>query len=446
MLEKLQNSFLNVVQKLQGKSHISESNIKESVEEVKEALLQADVHVRVVRRFVNKTIEQALGSQVLRTVNPGQLFIKILNDNLSSFLGDKNQEIELRGNPASIVICGLQGSGKTTTCAKLARSYKNEKKEVAMVSLDFSRAAAGEQLRQLGESVSVPVISTETVGASSNNMVEFAKKAQHYAKTQGYDVLIFDTAGRTELDEALLAELRDLNSTLQSCARVLVLDAITGQTAVQVAENFHKVMDLTGLIFSKLDSDARGGALLSVKTILNIPIHFIGSGESMEALEKFYPERMASRILGMGDVVSLVEKVQDNFEQKEADILQKKILKKTFTLQDYLEQMQQVEKMGSFEKIASMIPGVSAEQAQSIDVKQIKREQAILLSMTLRERQNPKILGFSRRGRVARGSGNTVSKVNALLKKFEKMKTLMKKSLKRQSTDPSMAQKTMGIL
>lgn len=431
MLEKLQSGFQSIVRKISGKSHISEANIRDSIEEVKQALLEADVNIRVVRRFINKTVEQALGTEVLPSVKPGQIFIKILNDNLTHFLGEEKQEIALQGNPGTILMCGLQGSGKTTTCAKLALRYKKLGKKAAVLALDQSRAAAAQQLEQLGEKISVPVISKKTLGLRHDaSVIDIGRKAQKHAKQEGYDVLIVDTAGRTELDADLLDEIRKLHRALQSSARILVLDAITGQTAVQVAQNFQQAVELTGLIFTKVDSDARGGALLSVKTVVKIPVHFLGSGEAVEALEVFYPDRIASRILGMGDIVSLVEKVQERVDEEQAVKLQKKILKKTFTLQDYLEQMNQLTKIGSIEKIASMMPGVEAEQLKGIDTAQIRREEAIILSMTFQERLNPKILGFSRRSRIAKGSGNTVSKVNTLLKKFEKMKIMMKKTLK----------------
>ena len=431
MLEALQRGFQSIVKKVTGKSHVSESNIRDSIEEVKQSLLEADVNVRVVRRFINKTVEQALGTVVLHSLNPGQQFIKILNDNLIQFLGEKHQGIELQGNPATILMCGLQGSGKTTSSAKLALYYKNAQKTVALLALDLTRPAAVQQLEQLGEKIAVPVMTRDTLGISQKHSLEsIAQKAQQHAKQQGYEVLIIDTAGRTELAKDLLNEINGIQKITKSCARILVLDALTGQTAVDIAQNFHDAVELTGLIFTKVDSDARGGALLSVRKTVGIPVHFIGSGETVEALDPFHPDRMASRILGMGDVVSLVEKVQEQVDQEQAEKLQKKILKKTFTLQDYLEQMQQITKIGSLDKIASMMPGLSAEQLQSIDTKQVKREEAILLSMTMRERENPKILGFSRRSRIAKGSGNTVAKVNTLLKKFEKMKQTMKKTLK----------------
>ncbi len=441
MLDTLQRGFQSIVKKVTGKGHVSESNIKDSIEEVKQSLLEADVNVRVVRRFVNRTVEQALGTEVLRSLNPGQQFIKILNDNLVQFLGEKHQDIELQGNPATLLMCGLQGSGKTTSSAKLALYYKNAQKTVALLALDLTRPAAIQQLEQLGEKIAVPVITRDTLGLSHTvSLEQIVQKAQQHAKQQGYEVLIIDTAGRTELDQGLLNEIGSIQKVTKSCARILVLDALTGQTAVDIAKNFHSAVELTGLIFTKVDSDARGGALLSVKTAIGIPVHFIGSGETMEALEPFHPDRMASRILGMGDVVSLVEKVQGQVDQEQAEKLQKKILKKTFTLQDYLEQMQQITKIGSLDKIAAMMPGMSADQLQNIDTKQVRREEAILLSMTMRERENPKILGFSRRSRIAKGSGNTVAKVNALLKKFEKMRQMMKKTIK----DPKKAASLFG--
>ncbi|XP_060083730.1 signal recognition particle protein-like [Ylistrum balloti] len=381
---------------------------------------------------MNKAVEQALGEKVLKSLQPGQYFVKILQNLLVQFLGGNNVPIHLKGNPAIILMCGLQGSGKTTTSAKLALRFKEENKRCALLALDTTRAAAVEQLEQLGESISVPIISPQTLGMDMHaDKTVIVEKAVLYVKTMGKDLLIIDTAGRSELDTQLLQELKNIDRVVRSCAKILVLDAMTGQSAVELAKNFHETLDITGLVFTKLDSDARGGALLSVKTVADLPVHYVSSGENLHSLEVFHPERIASRILGMGDVLSLVEKVEKQVTQEQAEILHKKIMKKTFTLQDYLEQMQQITSMGSIEDIAAMLPGVSTAQLKNIDQTQIKREEAIILSMTKKERFNPKILGFSRRSRVAKGSGTTVAKVNSLLKKFEKTRIEMKKNLKK---------------
>lgn len=427
MLEKIRDSFQGVVQKISGQQTISEKNVQDAIEVLRDSLLDADVNVRVVRRFINQTLEEALGERVLKSVSSSQMFIKLLNDKLCQFLGGEKAEIHLSGNPAVILMCGLQGSGKTTTTAKLATWYKKQGKEVMLAACDITRPAAIEQLVTLGKQVQCEVFSLP----DAKSPIEVAVQAQKEAKLQNKDILIVDTAGRTELNEQLLDEISQFQKKLSCCERILVVDAMTGQTAVQVAQSFHEAVEITGLIMSKADSDARGGALLSVKSIVNVPVYFLGVSEHIdEGLEQFYPDRMASRILGMGDVVSLVEKVQERVDEEESAKLQQKILKKTFTLQDYLEQFQQVSKMGSLEKFAEMLPGVSQEQINQIDIKQIKREEAIILSMTMRERENAKIIGHTRRTRIARGSGTSVAQVNSLLKKFEKTKNLMKKTMK----------------
>lgn len=426
MLGKIKDGFQNVVQKLSGQSSISEKNIRDAVETLKHTLLEADVNVRVVRRFINQTLEDALGEKVLKSVSPGQMFVKLLYDKLCHFLGESQVDIHLEGNPAVILMCGLQGSGKTTSSVKLAAWYKSKGKNVMLVAADITRPAAVEQLCILGKRISCEVFSMD--GAKSS--IEVAIQGKKEAKARNKDILIIDTAGRTELDETLLSEISLLEKKVSSCARILVIDAMTGQTAVQVAKNFNESLYITGLIMSKADSDARGGALLSVKTVTNVPIHFLGTGEAIDDFEMFYPDRMASRIVGMGDVVSLVEKVQGQVDEQESERLEQKIRKKTFTLQDYLEQFRKLSKINSLDKIAEMLPGISSEQINNIDITQIKREEAIILSMTLKERENAKIIGATRRTRIAKGSGVSVARVHSLLKKFEKTKNMMKKTIK----------------
>ena len=426
MLESIRGGLGSIVQRISGNHAISEKNVRDAIEEIKTVLLEADVNVRVVRRFVNQTLEEALGEKVIRSVSPSQMFIKLLNDKLCNFLGSEKAEIHFQGNPAVVLMCGLQGSGKTTTSAKLAKYYKEQRKSVSLAAADITRPAAVEQLSILGESIGVPVYSMENPKSS----LEVALSAYNKAKNAGDDILIVDTAGRGELNTELLDEIHVLQNKLSACARILVIDAMTGQTAVQVAKSFNEAVELTGLILSKSDSDSRGGALLSVKTIVDVPVHFIGTGEKTDALEVFHPDRIASRILGMGDVVSLVEKVQEKVDEEEAEKLHKKIVKKTFTLSDYLSQFQQMRSMGSMEKIMEMIPGADPSAAQNIDMKAIGREEAIILSMTKQERENAKIIGATRRARIARGSGTSVAQVNSLLKKFEKTKNLMRKAVK----------------
>ncbi len=426
MLESIQNGFTSMLRRISGTHAISEKNVRDAVEEIKIALLEADVHVRVVRRFINKTLEDALGEKVLRSVSPSQMFIKILQDTLSKFLGSEHSEIHLQGGPAVIFMCGLQGSGKTTTCAKLAAHYKSKGKSVSLAAADITRPAAVEQLMILGKSIDCTVHSLDTA-QSPIDVAEFAHKR---AKNSGDDILIVDTAGRTELDDDLLNEIAVMQKMLKPCSRILVLDAMTGQTAVTVAQKFHESVDITGFIFSKADSDSRGGALLSVRSMVDAPVHFIGTGEKIDSLEIFHPERIASRILGMGDIVSFVEKVQGHVDEEEAERLHKKIMKKTFTLADYLKQFQSMRDMGSMEKIAEMIPGVTHSMVQNIDQKAMRREEAIILSMTMEERENVKIIGSTRKARIACGSGTSVAQVNSLLKKFEKTKIMMKKAMK----------------
>lgn len=426
MLERIRDGFQGVVKKISGQHHISEKNVTDALDTLKDALLEADVNVRVVRRFINQTLDEALGEKVLHSVSPSQMFIKLLNDKLCKFLGEEQKEIHLAGNPAVILMCGLQGSGKTTTTAKLASFYIQKGKSVMMAAADITRPAAVEQLMTLGAQIQCDVFSLD----NARSPLDVAIAAQKKAKLEQKDILIIDTAGRTELDEGLLEEISQIDKKISICERILVVDAMTGQTAVQVAKRFHDAVGITGLIMSKADSDARGGALLSVKSIVNVPIYFLGTGEHIDGLELFYPDRMAQRMLGMGDIVSLVEKVKDQVDEKEAEKLHKKILKKTFTLQDYLEQFKQLSNMGSLEKIAEMLPGVTSEQVNQIDIKQIKREEAIILSMTMREREHAKLIGPTRRARIAKGSGVSVAQVHMLLKKFDKTVNLMKKTMK----------------
>lgn len=429
MLDKISNQFTDVIKKISGQSRISEKNVQDAVEEIKMALLEADVNLRVVRRFVSRTTREATGESVLRSVSPGQQFVKIIHDKLVEFLGDTRQDLNLKGPDVVSVIlfAGLQGSGKTTTAAKLARRLKSEGRRPLLVAADLVRPAAVDQLHLLGREVDIPVFSITGEG----NPRKVVREALKEAKKAQYNTVIIDTAGRMQVDEELMDEIERVAAEASPVERILVADAMTGQNAVEVSKVFHERLDLTGIILSKFDSDTRGGAALSIKTIAGTPIKFIGTGEKVEDLEPFYPERIASRILGMGDVVTLVEKAQETINEEEAVRLQKKMQSATFTLQDYLDQFQRVKKMGSMESLLDMIPGMKGQiNTDDLDTKSMKREEAIILSMTLQERENHRIIGASRRARIARGSGTSVFEVNQLLKRFDKTRNMMKKMTK----------------
>jgi len=425
MLERIAAKFSDILREVSGKSRITEKNIEETLEEVKNALLEADVNIRVVRRFINHTLEEAKGEKVLRSVTPGQQFVKIIYDRMVSLLGDERQDLTLKGPDtlSVILLCGLQGSGKTTTAAKLARLLKSRGRRPLLVAADLQRPAAVEQLLTLGKSIGIPVFTLPTT-----NPLEVVKEARSYATKNLLDTLIVDTAGRLQIDEALMEELRKVREVLAPDEVLLVADAMTGQNAVEIAKTFNERIGITGIILSKFDSDARGGAALSLKSVTEKPIKFIGVGEKIEDLEPFYPERIASRILGMGDVVSLVEKAQQAIDQKEAEELRYKIESASFTLADFLEQFQRMRKLGSLQSIVEMIPGLSGQlKDQDLDERELKHQEAIILSMTPEERQNYRIIGPSRRKRIARGSGTSVFEVNQLLKRFEKTRLMMKK-------------------
>ena len=422
MLEKITGTFSNIVRTVSGKSTITEKNIEETVEQIKMALLEADVNLRVVRRFVNSTIEEAKGEKVLKAVDPGQQFVKIIYDKIVAMLGDENKkELALRGPDVTSVILmlGLQGAGKTTAAHKLAARLKKEGRRPLLAACDLVRPAAVEQLSVLGEKIGVPVFKE-----NSKDAVKNAEEALKYAKKNQYDTLIIDTAGRLQIDEEMMAELVKIKKSLSPDEVLLVADAMTGQNAVDIAKTFDEELGLTGVILTKFDSDARGGAALSLKTITGKPILFIGTGEKTEDFEAFHADRIASRILGMGDVVSLVEKAQETVDAEEAERLQKKMQRNEFTLDDMLAQFQQVKKMGSMQSLLDMIPGMAN---QNVDLSGMKKQEAIIQSMTKKERANHLIIGPSRRKRIAAGSGTSVAEVNKLIKQFEKTKLTMKK-------------------
>ena len=429
MLEKITEKFSDVFRSLSGKSKITEKNIEEAVEQIKIALLDADVNLRVVRRFINSTIEEALGEKVLKAVNPGQQFTKIVYDKMTSFLGDEKKELSLRGPDTQSVILflGLQGSGKTTTAAKLATKLKKEGRKPLLVACDIVRPAAIEQLSFLAEKIEVPIYREE----NNKNAVAIAKNALSFAKKNFFDTVIVDTAGRLQIDEAMMNEIVDIKKGVSPVETVLVSDAMTGQKAADIAKEFDERVGITGLILTKFDSDTRGGAALSLKTITGKPIFFIGSGEKIEDLEPFYPERIASRILGMGDVVSFVEKAQEVYDKEEMLKLQRKMATDGFSLADMLEQLEQMDKMGPIDSVLEMLPGLAGKVSKDdIDLEGIKRQKAIIRSMTLKERANHLIIGPPRRKRIAKGSGTSVAEVNKLLKQFEKSRLMMKKLAK----------------
>ncbi|MCL2209423.1 MAG: signal recognition particle protein [Treponema sp.] len=432
MLEKLSAKITDAFRFVTGKSTISEKNIEDAVEAIKMALLEADVNLRVVRRFVNSTIEEAKGEKVLRSVDPGQQFIKIVHDKLVSFLGDadpSSRALKLRGPDVitNILMLGLQGSGKTTSAAKLALRLKKEGRKPLLAACDLVRPAAMEQLTVLGGQIGIPVYRED----GAKDSVKVYQNALIFAKQNLIDTIIVDTTGRLQIDEIMMAELSCLKETVKPDELLLVADSMTGQSAADIAKTFDEKIGLTGVILTKFDSDTRGGAALSLKTITGKPLKFTGTGEKPEDFEPFHPDRIAGRILGMGDVVSLVEKAQEVIDQKEALELQKKMEKENFTLDDWLTQLRAVKKMGSLQSMLEMIPGMQGQiSEEDIDKAELKKQEAILSSMTRKERANHLIIGPPRRSRIARGSGTSVAEVARLIKKFEKMRGMMKKMAK----------------
>ncbi len=428
MFDSISSKFTSIVKTLSGKGKISEKNIRDAVDEIKEALLDADVNLRVVRRFVNSTIEESLGEKVLNSVDPGQQFTKIVYDKMVELLGSSEEEtkLKLKGKDALSVILmmGLQGSGKTTASHKLAYLLKKDGRKVMLVAADLVRPAAIEQLCILGDKAGVEVF---TIPGEKDPTV-VVRKAIDKAKRELFDTIIIDTSGRMHLDEELMDEIARIAKVSNPDEKLFVADAMTGQSAVDIAKEFEEKVGITGVILTKFDSDTRGGAALSLRSVVGKPIKFIGTGEKMEDIEPFRPERIASRILGMGDIVSLVEKAQEAFDEKEAERLSRKMAKNTFDLEDYLTQLESMKKMGSIDKLIEMIPGAKGQISEDdINLKEIEMEKAIIRSMTPFERSNYRLIGPSRRKRIAKGSGTSVGDVNRLLKKFEKSKLLMKK-------------------
>ena len=424
VFESLSDKLQNTLQKLTGKGKLSEKDIDAAMREVKLALLEADVNFKVVKSFVKTVKERALGKEVLESLTPGQQVIKIVNEELTSLMGTSEVKIDFSKKPTVIMMCGLQGAGKTTTSGKLAKRLKKDGKRPLLVACDVYRPAAIKQLQVVGEQVDTPVF---TMG-DKISPVDISKAALEHAKKNGNDVVIIDTAGRLHIDEKLMKELQDIHEALDPSEVLLVLDAMTGQDAVNVADTFDDMLKLTGVILTKLDGDARGGAALSIRSVTDVPIKFIASGEKMENIEVFHPDRMASRILGMGDVLSLIEKAQSAVDDKKAKELEEKLRKSTFTFEDFLDQMQQMKNMGPLEDIIGMIHGINSKALKGINLpdNEFAKVEAMILSMTKKERQKPEIIDSSRRKRIAKGSGTSPADVNKLIKQFKDMRKMMK--------------------
>ena len=419
--EKLENAF----RKFKNKGKLTESDIKAGMREIKLALLEADVNFKVVKDFIASVSERAVGAEVLESLLPAQQIVKIVNEELTNLMGGSQSKLTISSKPPTVVMMvGLQGAGKTTHAGKLAGLYKKQGKNPLLVACDVYRPAAIKQLEIVGEKLGIPVF---TLG-DKVSPVKIAKEGLKYANQKGYDMVFIDTAGRLHIDEALMQELQDIKAEVEPTEILLTVDAMIGQDAVNVAKTFDELLEVTGVILTKLDGDTRGGAALSIRTVTGKPIKFIGVGEKLDAIEPFYPDRMASRILGMGDVLSLIEKAEQAYDEKKAMELEKKIRESTFTLDDYLEQFAQIKSMGSLESLAGMMPGVKpgALKDAKIDEKAIAHTEAIIKAMTPREREKPDILNASRKKRIAAGSGTSVEEVNKLLKQFDQMRALMK--------------------
>ena len=424
--ESLSDKLSAAFKRLRSKGKLNESDIKEAMREVKLALLEADVNYKVVKDFVKTVSERAVGQEVLESLTPAQQVIKIVNEELTALMGGENARIEFASKPPTVILmCGLQGSGKTTHAAKLAKYFKDKEGcRPLLIACDVYRPAAIEQLQIVGERAGAKVFEK-----GQGDPVEIAKEGLKYARDHGYDLVIVDTAGRLHIDETLMEELKRIEAAVTPNEILLVVDSMTGQDAVTVADTFNKALPVTGIILTKLDSDTRGGAAISVKQVTGKPIKFSGTGEKLDDIEPFHPGRMASRILGMGDVLTLIEKAQETVDEKEAEKLAKKMAQNAFDMNDLLEQMQQIKKMGSVRSIVSMLPGAAKISDENIEQgdKQLKVIEAMIQSMTKRERENPSIINPSRKRRIAAGSGTRVEDVNRLLRQFEQMKQMMKK-------------------
>jgi len=435
MFDSLQSRLEKAFKTLKGHNRITDQNVAETVKEIRRALIAADVNFKVAKQVTDQILEKAKGAEVIRSVSPGQMLTKIVNDELVELLGGKNEPIHLKGSPAVILIAGLQGSGKTTFTGKLARHLKTQGKSPMVVAGDVYRPAAREQLRVLSEQVESGYYSED----GNQNPVEIAKNAVKEAKNKNFDVLIVDTAGRIAIDKEMMDEIASLKKALAPAETLFVVDSMTGQDAVNTAKAFNDVLDFTGVVLTKLDGDSRGGAALSIKSVVNKPIKFASSGEKMDALDVFHPDRLASRILGMGDVVSLVEKAQTVIDEEEAEKVAKKIAKNKFDFEDFLSQLQQIKKMGNMKDLLGMIPGVGSKiKDMDVDDDAFKGIESLIQSMTPQERAKPELLNASRKQRIANGSGRSVQELNKLLTQFNQMRQMMKMMNKKRGRIPGL--------
>ncbi len=435
IFESLSDRLQETFKKLRGHGKLTEDDVNEAMRDVRMALLEADVNFKVVKNFIKTIKERAIGQEILETLTPAQVVIKIVDEELTNLMGGTQSRINMSPQPPTVIMMvGLQGAGKTTSAGKLGLSLRKQGKRPVLVAADIYRPAAIKQLQVVGENLGIPVFAME----ECKDAVKIARESLQYAQSHANDVIIVDTAGRLQIDEKLMQELKDIKSSVKPHEILLVVDAMTGQEAVNVAETFNNDLGLDGVVLTKLDGDARGGAALSIKAVTGCPIKFIGMGEKLEALEPFYPDRMASRILGMGDVLSLIEKAQTTFDLEEAKRMEKKLRKDEFTLDDFLSQMQQVKKLGSLDQILGMIPGMGdlkkklGDQEMDLNGKEMRQIEAIITSMTPQERADITIINGSRRKRIAKGSGTRVQDVNKLLKQFGEMRKMMKKMKKMQ--------------
>ncbi|MBI9070430.1 MAG: signal recognition particle protein [Melioribacteraceae bacterium] len=424
MLEDLTAKFDRALKKITGQGRLTESNISDTLREIRRILLDADVNYKVSKKFIDDVKEKALGEEVLASITPGQLITKIIYDELTALMGGQRTELTLNASGLTILLMvGLQGSGKTTFSAKLAGYLNERKRKVLLTASDIYRPAAIEQLKLLGQQINTPVFSID----DCKDAVKIAKDSVDYAKANGLDTVIIDTAGRLHVDEELMNEVSRIKQTVNPTETLFVVDSMTGQDAVNSAKAFHDSIDFDGVVLTKLDGDSRGGCALSIKAVVEVPIKFVSMGEKLESIEIFHPDRLASRILGKGDIISLVEKAQTQFDESEAEDLEKKILSNKFDFEDFLKQIRMIKKMGSLKSLMGMIPGIgNAVKDAEIDDKELVRVEAIIQSMTPAERKNPKILNGNRRKRIARGSGNPIQNVNRLVKQFNDMQKMMK--------------------
>lgn len=423
MFQSLTEKLANAFRRFRGKGKLSESDVREGMREIKMALLEADVNFKVVKDFVKSVTERAVGTEVLESLLPAQQIVKIVNEELIKLMGSESAKLEISPKPPTVIMMvGLQGAGKTTHCGKIAGMYKKKGKNPLLVACDVYRPAAIDQLEVVGKSLGIPVFSM----GNKVSPVKIAKAGVEHARKNGYDMVFIDTAGRLHIDEELMEELENIKKAVAPTEILLVVDAMLGQDAVNVAQSFNELLDLTGVVLTKMDGDTRGGAALSVRYVTGKPIKFVGTGEKLDCIELFHPDRIASRILGMGDVLSLIEKAEAAYDEKNAAELERKLRESTFTLDDFLMQLKQLKKMGNLDQLLSMVPGAGSLKNVSLDEKQMEHTEAIVLSMTQKEREKPEIINGSRRRRIANGSGCSVEEVNKLLKQFDQMKKMMK--------------------